>query len=50
MCPTTEPETINVSGLNQIDDFKLLKKILHRVDIFEKRIESQAGITQEIQN
>ena len=39
MYPMIEPETINVSGLKQTDNFNIWKNIVHRVDIFEKRIE-----------
>ena len=39
VCSMIEPETINVSGLKQTDNFNIWKNIVHRVDIFEKRIE-----------
>ena len=47
MYPMIEPETINVFGLNQTGNFNLWKNIVHRVDIFKKRIEALEN--QELQ-
>ena len=48
VCSMIEPETINVSGLKQTDNFNIWKNIVHRVDIFEKRIEERkTGITRD---
>ena len=46
-----EPETINVSGLKQTDNFNIWKNIVHRVDIFEKSIEEiERQTLQEIED